>query len=233
MRDSSVYFQFAFKMRLRREGFFFAGKARGGSIPAVVCDNSNAASGEKSQRLGSSWERFGIRSPLFLSVASNYHMKSRFQPRLLALCTTIGLFAAPVLADTLPTPHKEGRSPNCLCPGAIYTRLDLADFTLNGSVKSDKTHSNILSSFLTKGHENLQVPRSAPANPVELDPGAFTVEREALTPARGRRFLLDMPKPIFDTDITYGDLADALARRHAQHVLGADDGPVRLGGRCC
>jgi len=137
-------------------------------------------------------------------------MKSRFQPRLLVLFTSLALVAAPAFADTLPDPAtKKDVPPIAFVQARIYTRLDLADFTLNGSVKSDKTHKQYPLQLLTKGHEMVYKFLDQPLQiRVELNPGAFTLEKRSSDSGSWSPVpASDMPKSILDTDITYGDLA--------------------------
>jgi hypothetical protein len=137
-------------------------------------------------------------------------MKSCFRRPLIALCLTLGAFSVPLLADTLPDPAtKKDVPPIAFVQARIYTRLNLADFTLNGTVRSDKTHKQYPIKLLTKNHEMIYEFQDQPLQiRVVLDPGAFTLQRRssstgswATVPAS------DMSKPILDTDITYGDLA--------------------------
>jgi len=135
-------------------------------------------------------------------------MKFSSSVGLLVLCSTLA--SAISFADTLPDPAtKKDVPPIAFVQARIYTRLDLADFTLNGEVKSDKTHRQYPIKLLTKGHEMIYEFQDQPLQiKVQLDPGAFTIERRssdsgawaAVPPS-------DKAKPIFDTDITYGDLA--------------------------
>jgi hypothetical protein len=138
-------------------------------------------------------------------------MKSRPFLRLLALCTTpLSLLLAPASADTLPDPAtKKDVPPVTFVQARIYSQMKFADFTLNGEVHSDKTHKKYPLKLLTKGHEMIYKFQDQPLQiRVELDPGAFTLERRtsdsgswASVPSS------DLGKPILDTDITYGDLA--------------------------
>jgi hypothetical protein len=138
-------------------------------------------------------------------------MKSRPFLRLLALCTaSLACFAAPVVADTLPDPAtKKDVPPIAFVQARIYTRLDLADFTLNGVVHSDKTHKQYPLKLLTKGHEMIYEFQDQPLQiRVELNPGAFTLERRSSSSGSWAAVpSSDLSKPILDTDITYGDLA--------------------------
>jgi hypothetical protein len=137
-------------------------------------------------------------------------MKSRPVLRLLALSTTLGFLSLPALADTLPDPAtKEKVPPITFIQARIYTRLHLADFTLNGSVRSDKTHKEYPIKLLTKEHEMVYEFQDQPLQiKVQLNPGAFTVQRR--TSAAGAWATVpvsEFSKGIFDTDITYGDMA--------------------------
>jgi hypothetical protein len=137
-------------------------------------------------------------------------MKSRHVFRPLALCATLGLLSLSAPADTLPDPAtKKDVPPIAFIQARIYTRLDLADFTLDGSVRSDKTHKEYPIKLLTKGHEMVYQFQDQPLQiKVQLDPGAFTLERKtSASGSWGPVPASDMSKAIFDTDITYGDIA--------------------------
>jgi outer membrane lipoprotein-sorting protein len=136
-------------------------------------------------------------------------MKSRPPLYLLVLCTTLGFLAAPATADTLPDPATKDKVPGIpYVQAMIWKRLDLADFTLNGDVHSDKTKKHYPIKLLTKGHEMVYEFQDQPLQiRVQLDPDVFTMERrtastEPWTPVPAA----DMSKSIFGTDITYGDL---------------------------
>jgi outer membrane lipoprotein-sorting protein len=134
-------------------------------------------------------------------------MKSRLPLRLLALCSTLGCLSAPAVADTLPDPATKDKVPHITYVQAMISkRLDLADFTLNGVVKSGKKQYPI--KLLTKGHEMVYEFLDQPLQiRVQLDPDAFTLERRtSSTGAWSTVPASDMGKPILDTDITYGDL---------------------------
>jgi len=138
-------------------------------------------------------------------------MKSRLFLRLLTLCTlTTGFLSVPALAETTPDPAtKKDVPPIAFVQARIYTQLNLADFTLNGVVHSDKTHQKYPLKLLTKGHEMIYEFQDQPLQiRVVLNPGAFTLERR--TSATGSWASVpssDLGKPILGTDITYGDLA--------------------------
>jgi outer membrane lipoprotein-sorting protein len=136
-------------------------------------------------------------------------MKSRPYLSLLALCASITSLVSPVLADTLPDPAtKKDVPPVPAVQAKIYQRLNLADFTLTGTIRSDKTHKSYPITLLTKGHEMIYQFNDQPLQiRVELDPDAFTLQRR--TSASGAWSSVpasDMTKPILGTDITYGDL---------------------------
>jgi outer membrane lipoprotein-sorting protein len=137
-------------------------------------------------------------------------MKSRTILRLLTLCITLVLLATHVLADTLPDPAtKKDVPPIAFVQARIYQRLDLADFTLTGNIKSDKTKKTYPITLLTKGHEMIYEFQDQPLQiRANLDPGAFTLQkRSSATGSWANITTSDMPRPILDTDITYGDLA--------------------------
>jgi len=138
-------------------------------------------------------------------------MKSRSSLLLpLVLATAFRLLGASAAADTLPDPAtKKDVPPIAFVQARIYQRLDLADFTLNGVIRSDKTKAQFPLKLLTKGHEMVYEFQNQPLQiRAELNPGAFTLEkRSAPTAAWAEVTAADMAKPILGTDITYGDLA--------------------------
>ncbi len=137
-------------------------------------------------------------------------MKSSAYRPLLALSTVLGFASVPIFADTVPDPAtKKDVPPIAFVQARIYTRLELADFTLNGSVRSDKTHKQYPIKLLTKGHEMIYEFQDQPLQiRVQLNPGAFTLEkRSSGTGSWSTVPTSEMSKAIFDTDITYGDLA--------------------------
>ena len=135
-------------------------------------------------------------------------MKSR-SLLFLALCSTTGLFNSPAHADSLPDPAtKKDVPPIAFVQARIYTRLDLADFTLTGVVRSDKTHKQYPIKLLTKGHEMIYKFLDQPLQlKVQLDPGAFSLQQRTSDSGSWSSVpASEMTKPIFDTDITYGEL---------------------------
>jgi hypothetical protein len=103
---------------------------------------------------------------------------------------------------------KDEVPPIAYVDGMIWKRLSLADFTLNGSLRTDKTKKNYPLTLKTKEHDMVYAFQDQPLQiHVRLEPGKFTVERRssstepwAAVPAT------DMAKSILDTDITYADL---------------------------
>jgi outer membrane lipoprotein-sorting protein len=152
-------------------------------------------------------------------------MKSRSCLHLLALCAILGFLPAPAMADTLPDPAtKKNVPPIAAVQAMIWKRLDLADFTLNGTVRSDKTKKQYSIKLLTKGHEMVYEFQDQPLQiRVQLNPGVFTLERR--TSSTGPWVAVpaaDMSKPIFGTDITYGDLSLDFINWDDMEPLGTD-----------
>jgi outer membrane lipoprotein-sorting protein len=152
-------------------------------------------------------------------------MKPRPLLRLLTLCATLGFPSAPALADTLPDPAtKKDVPPIAMVQSMIWKRLDLADFTLNGIVHSDKTKKRYPIKLLTKGHEMVYEFQDQPLQiRVQLNPGVFTLERR--TSSTGEWIAVptaEMSKSIFGTDITYGDLSLDFINWDDMQPLGTD-----------
>jgi hypothetical protein len=136
-------------------------------------------------------------------------MKSRPHPSL-ALYVAFSVLCLPVLADTLPDPAtKQLVPPIAFVQARIYERLKLADFTLTGSIRSDKTKASYPITLLTKGHEMVYEFQNQPLQiRSQLDPGNFVIERRTSptgtwTPVPSS----EMGSSILGTDITYGDMA--------------------------
>ena len=135
-------------------------------------------------------------------------MKLRILPGLLALCLAPGFFSTSLRAD-LPDPATKDKVPSIAYVQAmIWKRLDLADFTLTGTVHSDKTKKRYPITLLTKGHELVYEFQDQPLQiRVQLDPGQFTVQKRASASAPWVAIsAAEMSHPILDTDITYEDL---------------------------
>jgi hypothetical protein len=129
--------------------------------------------------------------------------------RYLYPCALGAMLSLPVLADTLPDPAtKKDVPPVSLVEARIYQRLDLADFTLTGAVRCDRTHKSYPITMRTKKHTIVYEFNDQPLQlRVQLDPGAFTLEQR--TSSSGSWVSVpnaEMSKPILGTDITYGDL---------------------------
>jgi outer membrane lipoprotein-sorting protein len=150
-------------------------------------------------------------------------MKSRPLLRFLALCTTLGLLSLPAPADTLPDPATiKYTKPVAYVQAMIWKRLDLADFTLTGVVKSGKKQYPI--KLLTKGHELVYEFQDQPLQiRVHLDPGVSTVQkRSSSKDAWTDVGAAEMSKSILDTDITYEDLGIDFVNWDDVQPLGTD-----------
>jgi hypothetical protein len=134
----------------------------------------------------------------------------KFSPlRLLLPLTTLAFLSLPAVADTLPDPAtKQKVPPIAFVQARIYESIKLADFVLNGEIRSDKSHKTYPIKLRTRGHEMVYEFQDQPLQiRVQLDPEAFTLERR--TSSSGSWSTVpasDMSKTILDTDITYGDL---------------------------
>lgn len=130
-------------------------------------------------------------------------------PRLLFSCAVGVVLSLPARAGTLPDPAtKKDVPPVTFVQARIYTRLNLANFTLTGTVRSDKTHKSYPITMRTKGHTVVYEFTDQPLQlRVQLDPGAFTLERRASSQdAWAKVPTSEFSQPILGTDITYGDL---------------------------
>lgn len=138
---------------------------------------------------------------------AHIYMKSR-RLRLLTLCAIASLLSVTTRAE-LPDPAtKKDVPPIAFVQARIWQRLDLADFTLNGTVRSDKTKKSYPIKLLTKGHELVYEFQDQPLQiRVQLEPGAFTVQKRTSASAPWTDVsAAEMPHSILDTDITYEDL---------------------------
>jgi len=135
-------------------------------------------------------------------------MKLRPLVCLLALCSAPVFFALSARAD-LPDPATKSQVPPiAFVQGMIWKRLTLADFTLTGSVHSDKTKKRYPIILRTKNHEMVYEFQDQPLQiRVELNPGVFTVQKRASSSAPWADVpASELTKPILDTDISYSDL---------------------------
>jgi hypothetical protein len=131
----------------------------------------------------------------------------------------------PARASDLPDPStKDKVPPISYVQGMIWKRLNLADFTLNGEVRSDKTKARYPIQLLTKGHELVYKFLDQPLQiRVMLNPGVFTLEKRtsdsgAWTPVPSSA----MSQAILGTDITYGDLGLDFVNWDDVEPLGTD-----------
>jgi outer membrane lipoprotein-sorting protein len=119
------------------------------------------------------------------------------------------LFVTPLFAGTLPDPATKSQVPPvAFVQASIYKRLELADFTLTGRVRSDKTHKSYPITMRTKKHTLVYEFNDQPLQlRVQLDPGAFTVEKRASSSDSWKTVpTSEFSESILGTDITYGDL---------------------------
>ena len=126
------------------------------------------------------------------------------------LVPTLAILAtASAHADSLPNPAtKADVPPFTFVSARIYKRLDLADFKLTGTIRSDRTHKSYPVLLLTKGHEMVYQFTDQPLQiSVQLDHGAFTLEKRTSDKAEWAPVpTSQLSQPVLDTDITYGDL---------------------------
>jgi hypothetical protein len=143
----------------------------------------------------------------------------------LATLFTAPFFLAQPANAGLPDPATKSQVPPiAFVQGMIWKRLDLADFTLNGTVRCDKTKKSYPIILRTKGHELVYEFQDQPLQiRVQLNPGAFTIQKR--TSASGAWTSLssgDMTKTILDTDITYEDLVVDFVNWDDIQPLGTD-----------
>ena len=153
-------------------------------------------------------------------------MKSPTSLRLLAFCTTAaGFLSLPAFADSLPDPATKAKVPPiAYVQGMIWKRLELADFTLNGTVRCDKTKKSYPVKLLTKGHTLVYQFQDQPLQiRVQLDPGKFTVEKRSSDKDSWAAVSgAEISKPILGTDITYEDMGIDFINWDDVQPLGTD-----------
>ena len=137
-------------------------------------------------------------------------MKFRTYLRLLSLCIRSVFSPSRRWPIRYPIPPRRKTSLRiAFVQARIYQRFDLADFTLTGTMRSDKTKKSYPIKLKTKGHEMIYEFQDQPLQlRVMLNPGAVTLERR--TSPTGEWSAVpksEMTKAIFDTDITYGEMA--------------------------
>lgn len=152
-------------------------------------------------------------------------MKSRTRLGLLVLCPTLGFLALPAQAD-LPDPAtKDKVPPIAMVQANVWKRLDLADFTLTGSIHSDKSKTSYPIVLRTKGHELVYEFTGQPLQiKVQIDPGSVTVQkRSSSSGSWGPVTASDKNKAILNTDITYEDLGLDFVNWDDIQPLGTDN----------
>jgi hypothetical protein len=127
---------------------------------------------------------------------------------LLALCSSFNFLSIAPGNAAIDSTTKGKVPPIAYVQGMIWKRLELADFTLTGTVRRDKTKKSYPITLLTHGHELVYEFQDQPLQiRVMLNPGAFTVEKRAsLKDSWVPVTAADRAHPILDTDITYEDL---------------------------
>jgi hypothetical protein len=151
-------------------------------------------------------------------------MKFRSLLCLITLGLAPAVFATFAQAD-LPDPATKSQVPPiAFVQGMIWKRLDLADFTLNGEVRCDKTKKRYPIVLRTKGHELVYEFQDQPLQiRVQLNPGAFTIQKRSSSSATWADLSsADMTKSVLDTDITYEDLVVDFVNWDDIEPLGTD-----------
>jgi hypothetical protein len=151
-------------------------------------------------------------------------MKFRTALSLVTLCLAPAFFATSARAN-LPDPATKSQVPPiAFVQGMIWKRLDLADFTLNGTVRCDKTKKRYPIVLRTKGHELVYEFQDQPLQiRVQLNPGAFTIEKRTSSSGSWTNLSTsDMTKTVLDTDITYEDLVVDFVNWDDIQPLGTD-----------
>ena len=127
--------------------------------------------------------------------------------------------------STLPDPATKSQVPPiAYVQGMIWNRLNVTDFTLNGSIRSDKTKTNYPLTLRTSGHLQEYDFTNQPLQiRVELSPGVSNVEKrasaaEAWVPITGAA----RQQPILGTDVTYEDLGVDFVNWDDVEPLGID-----------
>jgi len=148
-------------------------------------------------------------------------------PRLLTLIASAIFTLSQALScrADLPDPAtKKDVPPIAFVQARIYQRLDLADFTLTGVVRCDRTHKSYPITLRTKKHTMVYEFQDQPLQlRVELNPGVFTLERRTSSSGAWTRVpASDSNKSILDTDITYGDLSIDFVNWDNIEPLGTD-----------
>jgi hypothetical protein len=130
----------------------------------------------------------------------------------------------PAAAD-LPDPAtKDKVPPVAYVQGMIWKRLDLADFTLHGVVRSEKKSNSYPITLLTKGHELVYLFQDQPLQiRVQIDPGASVVQKRTADSQPWADVTGDAKtQPILGTDITYEDLGVDFVNWDDVQPLGTD-----------
>jgi hypothetical protein len=130
-----------------------------------------------------------------------------------------------VRADSLPDPATKNQCPPvAYVQGMIWKRLDTANLTLNGSVRSDKTKKSYPLILRTAGHVQEYDFQDQPLQiRVTIDPGMSKIQKRSSAGAAW----IDVTgtarlQPILGTDITYEDLGVDFVNWDDTEPLGLD-----------
>src|SRR5579871_5422959 len=137
----------------------------------------------------------------------------------------LGLAPIVTSAQSLPDPATKNQCPPpSYVQGMVWNRLNLTDFTLHGTVRSDKTKKSYPITLRTAGHnQEFDFDNQPLQIRVRIDPGNSVVERRsgptaAWVPVTGAARLV----PILGSDLTYEDLAVDFVNWEDQEPLGVD-----------
>ena len=128
--------------------------------------------------------------------------------------------------DTLPDPATKAQVPPiAYVQGMIWKRLDLTNFTLTGSIRSDKTKTRYPLVLKTSGHLQEYDFQDQPLQiRVAIDPGSSVISKrasakDAWTPVTGAA----KTQSILGTDVTYEDLGVDFVNWDNVTALGIDN----------
>jgi hypothetical protein len=146
-------------------------------------------------------------------------------PSAIFLAVLFGALPFVLRADTTPDPSTKSQCPPiAYVQGMVWKRLDLTDFTLNGSVRSDKTKMRAGLLLRTSGHTQEYDFTDQPLQiRVQIDPGSSTIEKRSgaggtWAPVTGPARL----QPILGSDLTYEDLGVDFVNWEDIEPLGID-----------
>ena len=143
----------------------------------------------------------------------------------LLLLGVLAFASLSIRADSLPDPATKNQCPPvAYVQGMIWKRLDTANLTLNGVVRSDKTKKSYPLLLRTAGHVQEYDFQDQPLQiRVTIDPGVSKIDKRsspggAWVPVTGAQ----RTEAIFGTDITYEDLGVDFVNWDDTEPLGID-----------